>query len=75
MRVIKLRRLFQPRKPAFWLMLVLNGLSTALMWIVQNYRLTPLASVVIAVFALGNAWLGLRLAWRLLTTPDEPPVG
>jgi 4-hydroxybenzoate polyprenyltransferase len=70
--VIYLRRLFQPRKPAFWLMLVLNALSTVLMWIVQRYTLTPLASLVIAVFALGNAWLGLRLAWQLLSSPPEP---
>ncbi|HCX80693.1 MAG TPA: hypothetical protein DHV01_03720 [Rhodoferax sp.] len=67
------RRLIQPRKLAFWLMLALNALSTALMWIVQRYPLTPLASLVIGVFALGNAWLGLRLAWRLLSTPPEPP--
>ncbi|MDZ7921079.1 hypothetical protein [Rhodoferax sp.] len=66
--MIRWRRLFQPRKPAFWLMVVLNALSTALMWIVQTYPLTPLASLVIGVFAIGNAWLGLRLAWRLLST-------
>jgi hypothetical protein len=66
--MIHWRRLFQPRKPAFWCMLALNALSTALMWIVQNYHLTPLASLVIGVFAIGNAWLGLRLAWRLLST-------
>lgn len=71
--MIVLRRLFQPRKPAFWLMLALNALSTVLLWIVQRYTLTPLASVVIAVFALGNAWLGLRLAWQLLSTPVPPP--
>lgn len=73
--MIHWRRLIQPRKPAFWLMLVLNALSTALMWIVQRYSLTPLASLVIAVFALGNAWLGLRLAWQLLSTPPSPPPG
>lgn len=73
--MIHWRRLFQPRKPAFWLMLALNGLSTALMWIVQRYTLTPLVSLVIAVFALGNAWMGLRLAWQLLSTPPSPPPG
>lgn len=56
-------------------MLVLNGLSTALMWIVQRYTLTPLASLIIAVFAFGNAWMGLRLAWQLLSTPPSPPPG
>lgn len=52
-------------------MLALNALSTALLWIVQNYPLTALASLVIAVFAFGNAWLGLRLAWQLLSTPPN----
>ncbi|MBX9817783.1 MAG: hypothetical protein K2X79_07115 [Burkholderiaceae bacterium] len=67
------RRLIQPRKPAFWLMLALNALSTALMWIVQHYPLTALASLVIAVFAFANACLGVRLAWQLLSTPPSPP--
>lgn len=71
--MIHWRRLFQPRKPAFWLMLALNALSTVLVWIVQRYHLTLLASVVVAVFAIGNAWLGLRLAWQLLSTPPAPP--
>ena len=69
--MIHWRRLIQPRKPAFWLMLALNALSTALLWIVQNYPLTALASLVIAVFAFGNAWLGLRLAWQLVSTPPN----
>ncbi len=67
--MIRLRRLFQPRALAFWLMLVLNGLSTALFWIVQTRSLTPAAALVVAVFAMGNSVLGLRLAWRLLQTP------
>ena len=54
-------------------MMALNALSTALVWIVQRYHLTPLTSLVVAVFAIGNAWLGLRLAWQLLSTPPDPP--
>ncbi|CAM8655792.1 hypothetical protein MCEMSEM22_01851 [Comamonadaceae bacterium] len=69
--MIRLRRLIQPRKAAFWLMLVLNGLSTALVWIVQNRNLSPIASVIVAVFAIGNAVLGLRFAWHLLNSPAE----
>lgn len=69
--MIRLRRLIQPRKPAFWLMLALNGLSTALVWIVQNRDLSPIASVLVAVFAMGNAVLGLRFAWQLLHSPAE----
>jgi hypothetical protein len=69
--VIRLRRLIQPHKAAFWLMLALNGLSTALVWIVQNRDLSPIASVLVAVFAIGNAVLGLRFAWHLLNAPAE----
>ncbi|MDZ7937786.1 MAG: hypothetical protein U5M53_05690 [Rhodoferax sp.] len=71
-----LRRLIQPRNPAFWIMLALNGLSAVLLWIVQNYHLSLLASVVVVVFALGNAVLGLRMLRQLLTTPppgDDTP--
>jgi 4-hydroxybenzoate polyprenyltransferase len=64
-----LRRLIQPRNPAFWLMLALNGLSAVLLWIAQTYHLTVWARVVVAFFALGNALLGLRMLRQLLTTP------
>lgn len=67
--MIRLRRLIQPRKAAFWLILALNGLSTALVWIVQHHSLTTAAGWVVAIFAIGNAVLGMRLAWRLLNTP------
>jgi hypothetical protein len=67
--MIRLRRLIQPGKLAFWLMLALNGLSTALVWIVQTRSLTVVAGLVVASFAIGNMLLGLRLAWRLMQTP------
>lgn len=67
--MIRLRRLIQPRNPAFWLMVLLNGLSTALVWIVQNRSLPTAAVLLIAVFAIGNAVMGLRIARRLWQTP------
>lgn len=72
---MKLSRLFQPRSPLFWMMLALNGLSMALGWLVQNRPLTALGMVIILVFALANAVLGMWLAWRLVREPlgDEPP--
>jgi 4-hydroxybenzoate polyprenyltransferase len=66
-----LRRLIQPRNPAFWIMLALNGLSAVLLWIAQNYHLSLIASLVVVVFAVGNAVLGLRMLRQLLKTP--PP--
>jgi 4-hydroxybenzoate polyprenyltransferase len=70
-----LRRLIQPRNPAFWITLALNGLSAVLLWIAQNFQLSLVASLVVVVFALGNAVLGLRMLRQLLSTapPEDPP--
>lgn len=63
-------RIYQPRNPLFWLMLVLNGLSPLLAWVVHNRPLNAMATLVVTCFAIGNALLGMWLAWRLLR--DEP---
>ncbi len=60
-------RLFQPRNPKFWLWVVLNVLSTVLAWVLRTYPLPLGVMLVVAVFALGNAVLGVRLMlslWR-----------
>lgn len=67
---MKLARLWQPRNPAFWLMIVLNLLSTLLAWVTRTYALAPVAMLVVTGFAIGNALLGLRLIWVLMR--DEP---
>ena len=67
---MKLSRLFQPRNPLFWLMLLLNALSAALAWMVQYRPLNGWASLVVVIFAVGNAVIGSWLIWRLLR--DEP---
>lgn len=68
---MKLSRLWQPRNPAFWMMVVLNVMSSVLAWILRTYPLVPLAMIVVAGFALINAWLGIRLAVGLMR---EPPA-
>lgn len=70
---MKFSRLWQPHNPAFWLMVVVNLLSTALAWIVRNHSLATPVALVIAVFAVGNAVIGLRLMWLLVR--DEPSTG
>jgi hypothetical protein len=62
---MKLRRLYQPKNPLFWFVVVLNLLSTSLAWVAHNYTLGLGASLVLVVFALGNAALGAILMWRL----------
>lgn len=70
MDLSRLSRLYQPRNPLFWLMLVLNGLSPLLAWVVHNRPLNTVAILVLTCFAFGNAVLGMWFAWRLLR--DEP---
>ena len=70
---MKWSRLFQPRNPLFWLMLALNALSPALAWVVRNRSLNGWGVLLVSVFAVGNAVLGLWLAWRLLR--DQPSAG
>lgn len=67
---MNMSRLFQPRNPVFWLMLVLNALSPALAWIVHNRSLSVWGVLLVSGFAIGNAVMGTWLAWRLMR--DEP---
>jgi hypothetical protein len=69
---MKLSRLFQPRNPIFWIMLALNGLSTALAWLVHNRPLNTFGLLLVGGFALINAVLGTWFAWRLVKdVPNE----
>ena len=68
----RLSRFYQPRHPFFWLMLALNGLSYALVWIVQNRALNALGMWLVGGLALVNAVLGMWLLWRLIK--DAPPA-
>ena len=67
---MKLARLFQPRNPRFWLLLVLNLLSAGLAWAMRLPDVASTAVVVMGMLALGNALLGMWLMWALVR--DEP---
>lgn len=67
---MKFSRLWQPRNPAFWLMVTINLLSTVLAWITRRYELGPLPALIVAVFAIGNALLGIYLMLRLMRDDD-----
>ena len=68
---MKLSRLFRPHDRRFWLMILLNVLSAILAWVLRTYPLVPLAMIVVAGFALMNAWIGIRLALGLMR--EAPP--
>ncbi|TAH41920.1 MAG: hypothetical protein EYC67_16670 [Betaproteobacteria bacterium] len=63
---MKFSRLFQPRNPQFWLLIVLNGLSSAISWILRTHDLPNAVTWVLAGFALSNVLLGLWIAIRLM---------
>ena len=65
---MKISRIYQPRHPLFWIMVVLNLLSAALAWITHNHSLGAAASLLVGSFAVGNAVLGSLLAWRLVNS-------
>lgn len=65
---MKLSRLYQPRNPLFWLMVALNLLSMVLGWLMHTHFPGVFVSLVIVVFAIGNAILGAVLMWRLVNS-------
>ena len=52
-------------------MLVVNALSAMLGWLAQTRSLGVTVSLLITVFAVGNAILGARFAWLLVRDPRK----
>jgi uncharacterized membrane protein AbrB (regulator of aidB expression) len=71
---MKLNRLWQQRTPTFWLMIMLNLLSSLLAWVARSYELAPVAALMVAGFAVANALIGLRLMWLLMREEPGRPV-
>lgn len=67
---LRLRRLWQPRNPLFWMMLAFNVLSSVLGWMMRALPLNGLGLTLVGVLALGNVLMGLLAAWRLVQ--DDP---
>lgn len=61
----RLKRLWQPRNPLFWLMILFNGLSSVLAWVLHLAAPQGWMLLLLTVFALGNALAGIGLLWRL----------
>ena len=59
------RRLWQPTRGVFWVMVALNLLSSGGAWLLRAVDLAPLAFGVVALLSMGNALVGLWLAARL----------
>ena len=60
------RRLWQPRRAVFWLMLAFNALSSVMGGVLRSDLLSPAGMAVVGVLALGNALAGMWLMLRML---------
>jgi hypothetical protein len=63
---VKFSRLYQPRNPQFWLLVVLNLLSTGISYVLRSQDLPTLITLVLAAFALANFVIGIRIALQLM---------
>ena len=62
-----LRRVWQPRRGLFWLMLAFNALSSVLAWALHLLQPAGGLLVVLTLLALANAGMGwwlLSILWR-----------
>ena len=64
------RRLWQPRKPLFWLAVAFNVMSSLCAWGLRNLPLSAGAALLLGSVGLLNVGFGLLAAWRLVR--EEP---
>ncbi len=62
----KLRRLWQPDKPLFWMMIAFNALSSLFSWVLRTQPLNTLGLLLVGTIALANVAFGLLAAWQLM---------
>jgi len=67
------RRLWQPGRGLFWMMVAFNVLSSVCTWAMRVLPLNMVGLLLLAFIALLNVGFGLLAAWRLLS--EEPPAG
>jgi hypothetical protein len=66
------RRLWQPRRGLFWLMVAFNVLSSVCTWAMRALPLNTVGLLLLAFIALLNVAFGLMAAWQLMR--EEPPA-
>jgi hypothetical protein len=69
---LKLRRLWQPARALFWMMLLFNGLSSACTFALRTLPLNTVGQLLVGTVALLNVACGLLAAWALMR--EEPPA-
>jgi len=69
------RRVWQPQRGLFWLMLAFNALSSALAWALHLLQPTGGLLVLLTLLALSNAVMGwwlLSILWRTSAESSNP---
>ncbi|WP_439115492.1 hypothetical protein [Hydrogenophaga sp.] len=69
------QRLWQPRKPLFWLVITFNVLSSAMAWVLHLAKPEGVLLVMLTLLALTNTGVGWWLLWRLWKETPTPPTG
>jgi len=73
---MKLRRLWQPGNPLFWMMVMFNVLSSVCSWAMRAFPLNMAGLLLVGGVALMNVAFGLLAAWKLMNEPapgENPP--
>jgi len=68
------RRVWQPQRGLFWLMLTFNALSSVLAWALHLLQPTGALLVLLTLLALSNAAMGWWLLSILWRTGAESPI-
>lgn len=66
------KRLWQPRKGMFWMMIGFNVLSSLCTWAMRALPLNTAGLLLLGLVALSNVGMGLLAAWALLR--EDPAV-
>ncbi len=69
---MQFKRLWQPRRGLFWMMLAFNALSSLCSWALRALPLNTAGLLLISGVALLNVGFGLVAAWQLMREPPPP---
>ena len=67
---MRLSRIVRPRRPLFWLLVVLQALSTAFLHVLVQRDPVAMVALVLSALVIVNASVSALIIWRLLREPD-----
>lgn len=67
---MRLSRIVRPRHPMFWLLVALQGLSTAFLHVLVQRDPVAALAFVLSALVIVNATASALIIWRLLREPD-----